>query len=414
MRSALKRFSSIICLSVMAGVGFGACGGGEETAAEKEARKTLTVYSSLPLQGASRDLAKDLADGAQMALDENRGRAGAFAVKHVSLDDSTAQAGSWDPGQTAENARKAVQDETAIAYLGDYNSGASAISIPLINEGGLLQISMNGYVGLTKAVEGASEPGEPGKYYPTGTRTYVRIQVPDDVQAAAQIEYHKSQGVSNLYVLHDKEVYGQGQARLVEATAEAEGLEVVESSGIDPKAANYRALAARVARSGADGVFFGGFVSNNAAQLWKDLHAADPELKLFGGDAITVSEFSEGIGAAGERTFLTNPVLPPERYPPSGRLFFEKFEKKHGREPETYAIYGYEMMALALDAIARAGERGDDREAVREQAFATRNRESALGKYSIAENGDTTLEYMGGYRVRDGKIVFDRVLGGGL
>jgi branched-chain amino acid transport system substrate-binding protein len=406
----------VVSLCVLLGAALGACGGGAGKASEdqEKARKTLTVYSSLPLQGASRDLASDLADGAQMALDENRGRAGAFAVKHVSLDDSTAQAGSWDPAQTAANARKAVLDKTAIAYLGDYNSGASAISIPIINEGGLLQISMNGYVGLTKAIEGASEPGEPDKFYPTGKRTYVRIQVPDDVQAAAQIEYQKSQRVRSLYILHDKEVYGQGQARLVEATADAEGVEVVDSRGIDPKAANYRGLAARVARSGADGVFFGGFVSNNAAQLWKDLHAAAPELKLFGGDAITVSEFSEGIEEAGERTFLTNPVLPPERYSPSGRLFFEKFEKKHGRKPETYAIYGYEMMGLALDAIERAGDSGDDREAVREQAFATRDRESPLGKYSIDENGDTTLKYMGGYRVRGGKIVFDRVLGGGL
>ncbi len=403
----------ILAVVIFLGTMSTACGGSEQRPAG-EGGDSLTVYSSLPLQGASRDLAKDLADGAQLALDEKGGKAGKFSVKHVSLDDSTAQAGSWDPGQTTGNARKAVQDESAIAYLGDYNSGASAISIPITNEGGLVQISMNGYVGLTKEFEGATEAGEPDKYYPSGQRSYVRIQVPDDVQANAQLEYQKSQGVERLYILHDEEVYGEGQAKLIEATADSKGVEVIDSDGIDPKAANYRGLADRVVRSGADAVFFGGFVSNNAAQLWKDLNAANPQLKLFGGDAIAVTQFSKNIGEAGERTFLTNAIVPPERYPPAGRRFFENFKTKHGREPETYAIYGYEMMNLALDAIKRAGDNGNDREAVLKQALTTQNRSSALGTYSIDKNGDTTLKYMGGYRVRGGRIVFDKVLGGDI
>ena len=410
MKRNIERFLTAMTIIVL-GAGLAACGESERRPAGAPGGP-LTVYSSLPLQGGSRDLAKDLRDGAQLALDERGGKAGKFSVKHVSLDDSTAQAGSWDPGQTASNARKAAQDKSAIAYLGDYNSGASAISIPIINDGGLVQISMNGYVGLTKQFEGATEKSEPDKYYPSGQRTYARIQVPDDVQAAAQLEYQKSEGVKRLYVLHDKEVYGQGQAKLIEATAESKGVNVLESGGIDPRAANYRGLAAAVVKSGADAVFFGGFVSNNAAQLWKDLYAADPKLKLFGGDAIAVSEFSEEIGSAGQLTFLTNPVLPPERYPAAGRRFFDSFKKKHDREPETYAIYGYEMMRLALDAIERAGDQGNDREAVLKQVFATKDRSSPLGTYSIDENGDTTLKYMGGYRVRGGKIVFDKVLGG--
>ena len=54
----------------------------------------------------------------------------------MSLDDSTAAAGKWDPGATSSNARKAAQDKSTIAYLGEFNSGASAISIPILNEAG--------------------------------------------------------------------------------------------------------------------------------------------------------------------------------------------------------------------------------------------------------------------------------------
>jgi branched-chain amino acid transport system substrate-binding protein len=131
MERSVKRLLTAMAVVVL-GAGPAGCGGDEPEPAGETAG-SVTVYSSLPLQGAFRDLARDLSDGARLALDESGRKAGRFSVKYVSLDDSTAQAGSWDPAQTAANARKAVQDESAVAYLGDYNSGASAISIPITN-----------------------------------------------------------------------------------------------------------------------------------------------------------------------------------------------------------------------------------------------------------------------------------------
>ena len=83
---------------------------------------------------------------------------------------------------------------SAIAYLGEFNSGASAISIPILNEAGILQVSpSNTYVGLTRA-EGA-EKGEPDKYYPTGKRTYGRVVPADHIQAAASGLLHEGPGL---------------------------------------------------------------------------------------------------------------------------------------------------------------------------------------------------------------------------
>ena len=53
----------------------------------------MTVYSSLPLQGASRPISVAVSNGIKMALDEADGRAGDIAIAYESLDDSTAQAG---------------------------------------------------------------------------------------------------------------------------------------------------------------------------------------------------------------------------------------------------------------------------------------------------------------------------------
>ncbi len=372
--------------------------------------KTLTIYSSLPLQGDSRPQSESVINGEKLALEAAGGKIGDFTIKYVSLDDATAAAGKWDPGAVSSNARKAAQDKTTIAYLGEFNSGASAISIPIINQAGILQISpSNTYVGLTDSA--GAEKGEPDKYYPSGKRTYGRVVPYDGIQAKAQASYMKDAGCTKVYILNDKEVYGKGLADNTQTAAEAAGLTVLGNDGIDTKAANFRTVASKVKSSGADCMMFGGITQNKAVQLWKDIHASSPDLKLFGPDGVAESPFTEELSASEQKvTYVTNPTLDPKLYPAAGQKFFADYKAKFGADPEPYAIYGYEAMSLALDSIKRAADQGGDRQAVIDQFFATKDRESVLGTYSINENGDTTLSDYGGNRIEGGKLVFDKVI----
>ncbi len=160
-------------------------GGSSSSSSGGGGGKTLNVYSSLPLQGASRPQSEDVINGEKLALKQRGNKAGDFKINYISLDDATAAAGQWDPGQTTSNARKVAQDKNAIALLGEFNSGASALSIPITNEAGILQVSpSNTRYGLTKGGTGA-EKGEPDKYYPSGKRNYGRVVPIDTIQGAA-------------------------------------------------------------------------------------------------------------------------------------------------------------------------------------------------------------------------------------
>jgi len=92
--------------------------------------------------------------------------------------------------------------------------------------------------------------------------------------------------------------------------------------------------------------------------------------------------------------------------------FFTDYEKTYGTaQPDPYAIYGYETMALALATLEAVGDKANDREAVRAQLLEnTKDRESALGVYSIDENGDTTLTDYGLYTIKDGLPTFTKVI----
>ena len=162
-------------------------------------------------------------NGIKLALEQAGGKAGDFTVKYESLDDSTAQAGSWTPEATQTNALKAAGDESTAVYIGEFNSGASAVSIPILNEAGVPQISpANTAVGLTSDEPGAN-PGEPDKYYPAGTRTYTRIVPKDTIQGAALATLMKEDGCTKVFMTNDKEVYGAGLAKNIQSAAEAAG-----------------------------------------------------------------------------------------------------------------------------------------------------------------------------------------------
>jgi branched-chain amino acid transport system substrate-binding protein len=388
-----------------AGCGGGGGGGG------KAAGNTLTIYSSFPLQGASGGQGNAMKQGMQLAASEANNRVGKWKIRYEPLDDSLASTGAADPGQASQNARKAVQDKTTIAFLGAYNSGISKVEIPILNKAGIAQISpANTYVGLTTNGPG-SEPGEPQKYYPTGKRTYARIVPKDDIQGAALVTAAKDAGCKSIHIWNSKTTYSAGLARNVSLAAHSAGISVEGNDGLDVNAPNYRSLAARIH---AQCFIYTGEIESNGVEAIKDA-AGVVKGRLFGGDGVCLNDMAnpkKGLPpSVASRFECTIATLDPKSFGPEGRRFFTDFRKRyHVASPDPYAIYGYETMELALDAIRRAGANGNDRQAVVNALFSTKNRHSVLGTYSIDKNGDTTLTDYGLYKMGNGAVVFDKVI----
>ena len=375
---------------------------------------TLTIFSSLPLQGPRAEQSKSIVNAEKLALRDSGGRVGDFKVNFASADDSTAggdQVG-WDPDKTAENARKAVENTRTIAYIGELDSGGTAVSLPITNEAGFVQVSPGATaVGLTKFLPGA-EKGEPEKFYPSGTRTFARVVPADDVQASAAAGWTRSLGARRVFLLGDKSLEGDGIVELYRAVAPDVGIRIVGADRMDPRADDYRDLARKVAETRPDAVYFGGGEEGNALRLWRDLAAAVPGALLIGSHRLLVPGFYEQLGDAGRRTYITSPAQHTSQLPPSGRRFVRDYVREFGERPDPLAVYGYTAMSLLLDVLDRAGDKAAERERVVEELFDTTVFDSPVGRFSIDDNGDTSLERLAGYRVRNGRLVFDVPLRG--
>lgn len=360
------------------------------------------------MQGPSAEISRQIVGGEKLALAESGGHIGQFKVGYYSLDDSNTTTGQWDPGVTAAAAKTAAQDTTTIAYLGDYDSGASAVSLPLMNGAGILQVSpASPYVGLTSSEDAGQD--EPERFYPTGRRNFGRLMPADPVQAGAQVDLMGALKVKKLYVLNDQDPFQIPLAEIVAGDAEKAGIQVAGDDGVDTAAGTeFAGEVHKVAQSGAQAVFFSGNLTPGVVALWLGLHAADPDLLLLGSSGIASAAFASQIGAAAESTYLTTPVLSAGMYPASAQHVLADYRNNFDEAATPYALYGYEAMNVVLQAIRNAGSHGNDRQAVIDQFFRIHDRDSVLGPYSIQSSGDSTLSEYGVERVVGGRLVFWR------
>ena len=132
----------------------------------------------------------------------------------------------------ARNARTAVRDDDAVAYIGELDEG-SPHSIPFTNEGGVAQIGIaDTAVGLTTDEAGAN-PAEPVVYRASGKRTFVRLVPRDTIQAAALVSIAIQSGCTSLAIANDGTRFGSGLEQGLESAAKAQELGVAVQVTLD-------------------------------------------------------------------------------------------------------------------------------------------------------------------------------------
>ena len=341
--------------------------------------KTLTIYASEPPGGAGGATTTDVLDAEQLALQQAGAKVGAYTVKLIRVEKA----------ETSADAREAVQNNAAIAYLGEIVPGTSGVSVQITNELGLLQVSpTDTAVYLTQANPAVS--GSPGTYYPSSStyhETFARV-VPTTVQEAKAIVAEMSSlHLSKLYVSSDGAPYGASIAASVKQDASGAGLTIASSA------------------AGADAVFYGGNDATTAAKAVSVAASASPSAKLFVPSALYDDTFVSALSSAAQgNLYVSSPGIPSGSLSALGHQFESAFKTAYGHAPVPEAIFGYEAMSAVLAVLKEAGTKAGNRATVVADFRSLANRQSVLGTYSI-KGGDTTLDSFVFAHVRGGSLV---------
>ena len=374
---------------------------------EGDGSPDVIVASDLPLQGSGRTQTVQMTAAIKYILKQANFKSGDKKIGYQSCDDSTAQAGKWESSKCSANANAYANNKNVIAVIGTFNSGCAEIEIPVLNrapDGPVGMVSpANTYVGLTHTGPGTAA-GEPEKYYPTGKRNYIRIVAADDYQGAADALLAKQLGAKKVFILNDKEAYGQGVAGDFKNVLPEVGLSSVGFTAWDGKASSYEALANKIKQSGADAVFLGGLICENGGKLIKDLRSVlGADFKILAPDGFTpISAVVDGAGAkAAEGITVSVAGLPNEQLGAAGKKFVKDFgATQPGGNVDPYSAYAAQAMQVVLDAIDRSD---GTRASVASELFNTDVTDGILGSFKINENGDTNANPVSIYKISGGK-----------
>jgi branched-chain amino acid transport system substrate-binding protein len=340
----------------------------------------LTLYASAPPSAASSQTAADVLAAEQLAFQQAGSKLGKFTLRFVKLSGAKA----------SDNARTAIDDTSSIAYLGELDPGLSADSLGITNAQDLLQVTPTDTAAALTQVNTAV-PGSPNRYYESLSsygRTFARVVPTTSLEAKAQVQEMQALHVSRLYVSSDGSPYGSAIAQAVRTDAPGASVTVTPSA------------------SGADAIFYGATSGAAAARVFNSASSSNPAVKLFAPSALDDAALASRLSPAVRHVYVSAPGLLNKDLTTTARSqFLKPFEDAYHRVPAPQAIFGYEAMSAILAVLRRAGASAADRSTVVQNFFATKNRDSVLGTYSINANGDTSLAPFVFSRPVNGKLV---------
>jgi branched-chain amino acid transport system substrate-binding protein len=355
-----------IAVALLTAVAIAGCAATSATQSVTISGKNLAIYISAPTGYQSSPQLEDTIDAEKLAFQQHSSEVTGFTL-HPDPIVAT---------KPSDNARTAISNTDAIAYIGELVPGASEQTAGITNGEDLLQVSPTD-TALELTQQTAAVPDSPKHFLEsTGTygKTFGRVVPNSAIEAQAQATEMKQLGVTQLYVSDDGSDYGAAMALAVKTDAKSVGITVAAS------------------QSGANGIFYGSASSAAAAKVFAADASADPSAKLFGPSALDTTAFAGALGSTQNVYVSRAGLLKRSSLPVAGQQFITSFTSTYGHAPASQAIFGYEAMLAVLDAIHAAGQNATDRRVVVQEFFATKNpADSVIGPFSIDAKGDTSF-----------------------
>jgi branched-chain amino acid transport system substrate-binding protein len=338
----------------------------------------LKIYFQGALTGPYAETGINEYNGVKLAVDKYNATNPMTKVAYDAID--TQASGAQSPALAA----KVVADECAIAVVGGMYSGETLAAVPIYEGGKVPVVSPS-----------ATNPALTNK-----SAYFHRVVGSDLVQgpALAKIAIGLK---SKLFVVDDATAYGKGLATIVKKNATKI---IVGTDGVTEGTTNFTSVVAKVAKSKATAVFYGGYYPE-AAIFVKALrdNPATKKVAFIAGDGVLDGEYIKLAKKNAEGSYLTAPGQPMDKVAPAlAKEYKAKFNRVHG----LYTLESYNAAYVLLQGI-KAGKTTRDAlntwlgEAVVKAVGST---------ISFSATGDPDKIVMNQYTIKGGQMVWVKQL----
>ena len=350
----------MLCMLVVGAFALSGCGGGASS------QKVLKIGVVGPESGGAAQLGQGQRKAVQMAVDEINAKklAGDWKLEVFFEDDE------GNPTKSASATNKLIQQSQVSVIIGAIHSSATLADMVVTARAGLPQ--------LTAGSTGTSITEQ-------GNKWIFRTAVNDGFQANALMKYAKDVlKIKKVATFTAADDYGQSGAKLLEAAAQREGLQLVAKPTYNNGDKDFKPQLLTIKDGGAEGIFMWGLYQD-AALIGKQARQLDMKAQLFGASGMAALKLIELGGDAVQGLILTQTFLPDS---PDAKVkeFVTKYKEKYKESPIPHAAQAYDTVYILADAVKKAN--GVKADALRDAIAKTSGLTLVTGSPKFNDKGD--------------------------
>lgn len=360
MRPA-KWLGLVLVLVFLASIVSG-CGGGKQQAAEEQAIK---IGLMAPLTGNVKSFGESVKKGFELALEEAGYKVGNFKIEPVIADDRN------NSTEAANVATKLIDQDKVVAIVGAVTSKCTVPASEIANARGVVMISPT-----STAANVTVDKGKRKEYI---FRACFIDPFQGTVAARFAVNELKAKTAAILYDQGNDYTVGLAKAFKEEFTKLGGQVLVEETYAEGDK--DFSAVLTTVAQKNPDILYLPDYY-NKVSLIGQQARDKGIKAVFLGGDGWDSTDLNFDVMAGGYFTAHYSKDEPREAV----KNWVEKFKKKYGTEPDSFATLGYDATKLLLKAIENANS-GDPAK-IRDALQVLKDFPVVSGNVSFDENGN--------------------------
>lgn len=359
---ATAALAAMVCASVLAG-----CGGGKK---EEAKANEIKIGASFELTGNVANYGKAILSGAKMAFDEANAKGGVLGKKIVVIESDNKS----EPSESGNSITKLVTQDKVVAIVGPATSGCVAAGAPITEANKVPQIAPSGTApGLTVDNNGKVRP------------FMFRACFIDPFQGQVMAHFaSNSLKVKNVAILMDSSSdYSKGLAQVFQETLEKAGGKIVTKEAFLSKDLDFKASLTKIKATNPEAVYVPGYYEE-VSKIIKQAREIGLDVPMLGCDGWESPKLAEIAGKDALTSCYYVSAFSAQDTDPSVQAFIKAYKEKYQKEPDIFAMQGYNAGLVVVDSIKRANS--TDGTAIAKAMAETKDLPVASGKLTYDAN----------------------------
>ena len=358
---ATAALAAMVCASVLAG-----CGGKKEEAKANE----IKIGASFELTGNVANYGKAILSGAKMAFDEANAKGGVLGKKIVVIESDNKS----EPSESGNSITKLVTQDKVVAVVGPATSGCVAAGSPITEANKIPHIAPSGTApGLTVDNNGKVKP------------FMFRACFIDPFQGQVMAHFASNTlKVKNVAILMDSSSdYSKGLAQVFQATLEKAGGKIVTKEAFLSKDLDFKASLTKIKATNPEAVYVPGYYEE-VSKIIKQAREIGLNVPMLGCDGWESPKLAEIAGKDALTSCYYVSAFSAQDTDPSVQAFIKAYKEKYQKDPDIFAMQGYNAGLVVVDSIKRANS--TDGTAIAKAMAETKDLPVASGKLTYDAN----------------------------